>query len=335
MTPQPDAAPAGERCLVVKMSSLGDLFHALPAVHLLKTSLNCTFDWVVQPEFADIVSCFTDVERVLVFPRKGWWRNGGAFRKSLREERYDRVFDFQGLMKSALAGRMARAKRRYGFQNAREGAGLFYDERVPSGGPEPRHAVDVCLDMARHLGAGEEPVRFPVRFPAADLAGEGLKVGLAPCSRWPGKDWSPEQFAELGRALQEIGATLYLLGAPKDRPVCEGIGKQVGDAVHNLAGQTGLVELGGVLQQLDLLVTVDSGPMHIAAALQTPVLALFGATDPARTGPYGAMHRVILSETFRDDPQLARSFKHHDAGAWHIPTEQVVREAMQLLMRRK
>lgn len=282
------------RILVVKLSSLGDLFHALPAVHLVKTQTGATIDWVCHDIYTGLVSCFADVDRVIAFPRAAYWRKRGAFLADLRAREYDLVLDLQGLLKSALlVARMARAGRRIGPSFSREGARLFYDA-VSGPTDKNRHAVEENLDTVRYLGLTAGPVEFPVRFPEPAQRFARPAVGLLPCSRRADKNWPPERFAELARAVRNrTGATVVLLGSQADVAVCDGLARGLGEGAVNLCGRTTMVELGGVLKGLDLLVTVDSGPMHMAAAVGTPVVAVFGPTDPLRTGPYGPRHMVV------------------------------------------
>lgn len=289
------------RILIVKTGSLGDLFHALPAVHLLKTGLNAQVDWVVNSGYAPLAECFDDVERVIPFPRENVWPGLGRFLAGLRRERYDLVVDLQGLFRSALIARMARSHKRIGPSFHREFAYLFY-HHVPAECNRERHAVDKNLDVLRFLELPDEPVEFPVTFPPCSALGSAarspqsaVRILLSPCSRHAAKNWPVERFAATGTVLHEqTGAELYISGVPQDFAACKKLESLLPrGAVHNLCGKTSLVELGGVLQGMDLVITVDSGPMHMAAALGIPTLAVFGPTDPVCTGPYGPHHRVV------------------------------------------
>ncbi len=289
------------RILVVKLSSLGDLFHPLPAVRQLKAATGATVDWLVQPDYADLVRCFRDVDNVLVYPRRHVWRSLPGFVASLRHRAYDLVVDFQGLLKSAWPARLARLEpggRRIGPSFAREGSRLFYSALA---GPrnKNRHAVEENLDICRFLNLPETTPEFPLRFPRQFQPGARPRVALAPASRWPTKNWPVAHAANLADGLvREAGATVFLVGGPAESATCAEVAAAAQEraGVHTLAGRTTLVDLGSVLQEMDLLVTVDSGPMHMAAALGVPVLALFGPTDPSRTGPYGPGHRVLVVE---------------------------------------
>ncbi len=283
-----------KRILIVKTSSLGDLFHALPAVHLLKTGMDAEIDWVVNDACAPLVECFDDVERVIPFPRQNLFPNLAGFLSGLRKERYDLVVDLQGLFKSALIARMARSHKRIGPSFHREFSYLFYDHVAAERNKE-RHAVDENLDVLRFLELPTEPVEFPVTFPSSDIPHSTSHILISPCSRHAAKNWPVERFAAVGTVLHEqTGADIYISGVPQDFAVCKKLESLLPrGSVRNLCGKTSLVELGGVLQAMDLVITVDSGPMHMSAALGTPTLAVFGPTDPLRVGPYGSQHRVV------------------------------------------
>ncbi len=282
------------RLLIVKLSSLGDLFHALPTVHALKEGLTAEIDWAVQPEYAELVRCFTDVSRVVPIPRRDVRHALPGAMKALRAARYDAVVDLQGLFKSALVTRLARAPRRVGPSYSRECAALFYTQRVPRGDPG-QHAVDQAMDVLASFRL-PRPARpcFPLAFPAYALPDARPRIGLLPVSRWQTKNWPVGHYVALARQLADSwGARVYVLGSRDDAEVAETICKAAPTAIQNLCGRLTLPQLGGVLGQLDLLVANDSGPVHLAAALGTPCLVLFGPTFPARTGPYGPNHRVM------------------------------------------
>lgn len=320
-----------KRILIVKMSSLGDLFHALPAVHILKRNLKAVVDWVVQPEYAHLAKCFDDVHEMIVYPRKDFIPKFIPFWRSLRTGRYDYIIDLQGLLKSALVTRLARGGQRIGLSFSREGARLFYDA-VAGKKDKHRHAVDEVLDIVRYMGFDDAEKLFPVTFPEYPAEGSRPCVAFAPCSRWPAKNWPPDQFIETGRALREKrGGSIFLVGGADDGDVCRRIARGIGGGTVDLSGKTTLVELGGLLRKMDLILTVDSGPMHMAAAVGKPVLALFGATDPLRTGPYGPMHRVITSDGIGVHSDMARAYKRGALGTMTMAVDDVVDCAVEML----
>ena len=289
------------KILIVKTSSLGDLFHALPAVHLLKQAYDAEIDWVVNTEYTGLVECFTDVRKVIPFPRSGLLPNLGTFRDTLRAETYDLIVDLQGLIKSAWVCRMAKRSKGakiLGPSFQREGARFLYSAVVGKKNKN-RHAVEENIDVLHWLKKPEAPVEFPVEFPAVDFRclEQHPVVVFSPCSRHAAKNWPVKRFIELGK---QLNAQIVLVGAPDDMEVCTTIENALPEgAATNLCGTTSLLELGGILQRADLVVTVDSGPMHMASAAGTPCLAIFGPTDPLRVGPYGEQHRVLRNAEVR------------------------------------
>ncbi len=297
--------------LVVKLSSLGDLFHALPTVHILKTQLNAELDWVTQPEYAELVRCFPDVSHVIAFPRKSWATDWPGFMRDIRSRRYDLVVDLQGLLKSAVVARFAGGKRVVGPSFFREGSRLLYDA-VAGPRNRNRHAVDEALDVVRFLGLDASTPQFPVRFPERTFAEPSPRVAMIPVSRRANKNWPLEYFCETAVGLvRDHAASLYLMGGPSDGDACSVIEQtvwaQAGRRPVNLAGRTVLAEMGSWLAGMDLVVANDSGPIHMAAALGVPVAAVFGPTDPVRTGPYGDRHAVLVAEGLACRPCLRRS----------------------------
>jgi lipopolysaccharide heptosyltransferase I len=282
------------KILVIKLSSLGDLFHALPAVHNIRRGLNAEIHWVTHDEYKDLVSCFSDVSRVIGFPRRDFRKQFVRFWKDLRQEPYDLILDFQGLFKSGFTAFLAQGARRIGPSFHREASAIFYNA-IAGHMDRSRHAVDECMDIARFLGVSCLRQEFPVCFPPHDLPHPHPRVAVLPVSRWPTKNWPAEAFVEVARRLrQERPATIYLLGSSADRPVCDRMAQSLpADAVVNLAGTLSLPETGAVLREMDLLISNDSGPVHMAAVVGTPALVVFGPTNPARTGPYGNGHRVV------------------------------------------
>ena len=320
------------RLLVVKLSSLGDLFHALPILRILKQATGAAIDWVTQTEYVDLVGCFEDVDRVIGFPRKHPSRMG-KFLYELRKQRYDRILDLQGLLKSAWITRAARGGERIGPSFHREGAHHFYD-RVAGPCNKERHAVEELLDVADLLDLSIADIRFPVHFPPFITDTPQPRIALIPRSRWDTKNWPPSRFGELAHRLRELCApSLFLVGGHEDLMVCDGI-QAAAPFVENLAGSTSLVGLGSLLAAMDLVITVDTGPMHMAAAAGTPVLALFGATDPVRTGPYGTGHRVLVTDGLDCRPCRSRVCARGDLACLErIGVERVAQTAVEMLKR--
>lgn len=311
------------RILIIKPSSLGDILHTFPAVYALQQSQKALqLSWVVNDGFAGIVSLLPGIERVISFPRQriGAWdlRAGKDFLAALRAEEYDLVIDFQGLLRSGLIARFSRTPLRVGFAHAREGATLLYQRKITV--PDTvKHAVEKNLFLVRTLfnlpqDFAPEPV-LQVKESWMQEAQQLLQAGKRPvlavafASRWQSKTWPPEFFAAVLRAvmLRVPDLQCWLLGSTSERAEGEKLCQLLhSPQVRNLAGRSSLETLVGLLKSSQALLTNDSGPMHIAAALQTPCVALFGATDPELTGPYGGKRHLV----FRTRCLKSPCFKH-------------------------
>jgi lipopolysaccharide heptosyltransferase I len=317
------------KILIVKPSSLGDVIHALPTVNLLRRHFfHAKISWLINDTFADILSECPVVDEVIPFRRKRWGQPHRVgefigFLRELRGRKYDLVVDLQGLFRSGIVTRATGAKQRVGLSDAREGAKHFYTETVKI--PTPHmHAVDRYLLAAQHLNAGREPVQFPLGHPkpaqeAVDklLGGDARFIAVNPTARWASKLWGEQSFAELASiVVKEFPETkVIFIGGNEDRARVESVARASrlrDDQFINAAGRTSLSELTELLRRCAALVTNDSGPMHIAAAVGTPVVALFGATDPALTGPYlhGGIHHKVLRSGIPCSPCL-KPHCHH------------------------
>lgn len=319
------------RLLIVKLSSLGDIFHALPAAHNLQKGFNARMDWVVQNEYVDLVRCFEGVERVIGFPRRGMLGGIGRFARTLRSVEYDLVVDLQGLLKSAIATGLARGRRKIGPSFNREGSRLFYHE-IAGRRDIHRHAVEQCLDAVRHLGLPVYEPTFPVRFPAYPVAEPRPRVALLPVSRWLTKNWPLEHFAQVAQDLvAERNASVYLVGSAADAGACSQIEAAARGRAANLAGKLNLMELGGFLKEMDLLIANDSGPVHMAAAVGTPSLVVFGPTDHVRTGPFGRQHRVAVADLDCRPCYERQCPRSHLKCVRNVTPHQVLRSAFEML----
>jgi len=220
--------------------------------------------------------------------------------RQLRVRPFDLVLDLQGLLKSAVWVALARSPRKVGHDRTREFSYLALTERAPPFDPEA-HAVRRYLNLAHYLGAPPAPARFRLGLDAAvDLAallpgkaGRPLAV-LHPGARWPSKLWPPSSWARLAEWLsRDRGFQVAVTGSAADRELVAAIVGQSQAPILNLAGATSLAQLAAILRKTRLAVTADTGAMHLAAALGTPVVALFGPTAPWRTGPFGPGHQVV------------------------------------------
>jgi len=215
----------------------------------------------------------------------------------VRAARFDLVIDLQGLLKSAMWVALARSPRKVGYDRTRELSYLALTERIPPYDPEA-HAVWRYLNVARHLGASPTLPCFRLGLtPALPESLASLNrplLVLHPGARWASKLWPAAYWARLADWLsREKNLAVVITGSPGDRALAGQICGQMQDKAWNLTGRTSLQELAGIMQKARLAVTADTGPMHLAAALGTRVVAIFGPTAPGRTGPFGAGHRVV------------------------------------------
>ena len=276
---------------------MGDIIHALPGAAWLKRSFPAAhITWVVEPKWAPLL---TDghtgngiVDRIVLFHRHrpGTWNQT---RKELRARRYDLAVDFQGLVKSALVAHFAAPERIAGFGPGivrERPASWFYSMCVAT---NAIHVVDRALDLAvAAAGTGpreEKPVvafPLPAGVPEGELPGQPF-VLASPFAGWASKQWPLEYYEQLaGMVLERLGMPLVLNGPPGSLP-------EVGWAVCHETGIPGLID---ATRRAALVVGVDSGPLHLAAALNKSGVAVFGPTDPARNGPWGGDFHVLRAD---------------------------------------
>ena len=294
-----------KRILIIKPSSIGDVLHTFPAVALLRRALNdeLRISWVVNDALKGIVELCPGVDRIVPFPRANMWNAScmAAFFRELRREKYDVALDFQGLLKSGIVTYFSGAPLRVGFAHSREGSPFFYNKKVVISDLHT-HAVDKNLQLAREaFGIGVDIVSGDVQVAVEKRAHAGNVVAVCFSSRWESKNWPLSFFADVLRdvASQKPDVRFVLIGSKDDAGRGSELAQMIATPnVENLAGRTGFRELAQLLADADALFTVDSGPMHLAAACGTPCVALFGATDPVLTGPYGApgFHTLVLSD---------------------------------------
>ena len=295
---------AVQRVLIIKMSALGDILHALPVSAALGDAYpHLEISWAVEEPFAPLVVGNPYLKETILLPKlRGSKLKEQAFRqdyfqrlRGIRERHFDMVLDLQGLSKSAILAMASGAKIRLGYHWLREVARLC-EKPIPRR-PESIHIVDQYLDVARFLGAEPNPVRFPIAIPEADSAAvqamlceSGVETGtpfvsVNPASALAIKQWGAERYAALMDAVQtELGLHAVLVTA--DKVVAAQVEAAAKRPFVNLVGRTSLKQLAAVLQQSAVHVCGDTGSAHLAAAMERPVVALIGPTDPDRACPY-------------------------------------------------
>jgi len=300
---------ASGRILVVRLGAMGDIIHALPAVASLKHRFPAGhLTWVVEPRWAPLLQENPFIDRVVVLRRDSLRELAESWR-ALRAMRYDFAVDFQGLLKSALVASAARPGRIFGFHRsqAREPvAALFYSDKTVS---RSAHIVDQNLELAAAGGASNAVLQFPLPQGRAESAlPSGDFVLASPLAGWRAKQWPLEHYRALAGLLKrELGVPLVLDGPPAALAVFA----QAEPALPHASSLAGLIY---ATRRAAAVIGVDSGPLHMAAALGKPGVAIYGPTDPTRNGPYGGSMRVLRSEgtvtTYKRgesiDPSMAR-----------------------------
>lgn len=291
------------KILIIKPSSLGDVIHGLPVLYALHVQFpEAEIHWVVAKGFDGILEGHPLIHRPWIIDKNAWKKTRnlhgtyGELRNlagNLRREKFDLVVDLQGLLRSAVIGLFTGTKTRVGFESAREGAKYSYSHRVKT--PSELHAVDKNMIVARFIGCEEaEPVFTFPSFEAPEiLRGIPDYAVMAPSAGTLVKRWPTEFFARLASLLP---VPVVIVGSGADAALGEEIARLSGGHALNLAGKTGLKELAAVIKNAKFHVSPDTGPMHIAAALNVPAFAIFGPTNPARTGPYGKIHTIIRKD---------------------------------------
>lgn len=309
------------RILVIRMGAMGDVIHTLPAVAALRQAFpDCETTWVIDPKWAPLLDGNPHLNRVLLFDRKRLSVMRSAVGE-LRRQQFDLAVDFQGLIKSAGLARISGAPIRWGFENAnlREpAAGVFYTHRATA---TAAHVVDKNLGLAAaatgHAANQAPQAPIPPGKPEGDLPA-GPFVLACPHAGWASKQWPFEYYAKLAAMLP---CPLVLNGPPPAR-----------DELLAAAGNKALVHLSSLPGLIDAtrraaaIVGVDSGPLHLAAALDKPGVAIFGPTDPARNGPYGGTIRVLRH------PSAQTTYKRHadESEAMRAVTPEQVCQALNL-----
>jgi heptosyltransferase-1 len=308
------------RTLIIKPSSLGDVVQALPVLTALREAHpKAHIAWLVATVFADLLEVHPRLDQVVVFDRRRYGSLGQslgatadflAFVEGLRREKFTTVIDLQGLFRSGFLAAATGATTRVGFAAARELAPMFYTLAVPMPHKE-MHAVDRYMALARHIGLADPkatdhlPVSAEARAAVRQrLQAEGLGpdepvIVVSPHARWPTKQWPSERFAEVVRqAHAKTGVRAVLVGSGAAVPIARHTAEAAALARPiDLVNRTTLKEIVALVSEASAMVTNDSGPMHVAAAVGTPVVAIFGPTSAERTGPYGHGHRVLAGET--------------------------------------
>lgn len=307
--------------LIIKLSAIGDVVHTLPSLEALRAAYpDSHITWLVEEDAEQIIRNHPCLDNIIVSKRKTWMksifkpstclRTFGeivSFIKVLRRKEYDLVIDFQGLFKSGILTLLSGGKKRLGYDKTRELSYLFLNERVSPYNPA-LHAVERYLNLIKCLGTEANNPRFLIPFDERDV--EYVKgflrdneideteriIAVNPASGWETKLWEPEKFSLLcDRIIDKFYARIVFTGGKNDLQMIDAISSGMRSPALNTAGKMNLKQLACLLSLADMMITTDTGPMHVASAMKTPVVAIFGPTAPWRTGPYGNGHTIIRS----------------------------------------
>lgn len=307
-------APA-DRILILRLSALGDVIHTLPAVEMLRAGHPASrIAWAVEPAYAELVRQAAPVDEVILVATRRWRRSllaretrrelGATIRRLRQEAAGGLAVDFQGLAKSAVIGRLSRRAEQITFPphlvRERVARWLATGEATVDG---TRHVVDQNRMLARTAGGeGEGSFAGLRRFAEQEgPAPEPLRrrIVFNPGAGRADKIWPPDRFAALGRRLQAEGQPPPLIvWGPGERELAAAA---AADGSGELAPATNLRQLAAILLDARVLVAGDTGPLHLAAGLDCPVVALFGPTDPERNGPYGQLESCVRGDGSMDD----------------------------------
>jgi lipopolysaccharide heptosyltransferase II len=294
------------RICLIKPSALGDVVQALPLLGMLRQRFpTATISWVIRRDLADLINGHPDLSEAIPYQRHGGWREWRQLLAVLYHRRFDLVFDLQGLLRTAFMTFATRAPWRVGLETAREGSRLACNCIVPDSDRNvPAHAR--YWRVAEALGMSDHAIEAVIPTTPSDEAWLAAQLGQLPGplmaihagAGWETKRWPVEKFAEIARRFD---GSVVAVGTGSEQIAAA----RIVDTVHacgrpalNLAGRTTLKQLASLLRAADLMVSNDSGPMHLAAAVGTPVVGIFTCTSPVLSGPAlsgsrGRLHELV------------------------------------------
>lgn len=292
--------------LIIKMSSLGDVIHALPSLYVLRRAMpEARITWAVHPAFAALLPGKPWIDEIYYVDRKRIkdWSYLRTVRQDLHSRRFDLVIDLQMIAKSALIAALSGGKKKIGYWDAREGSFLVSH---PVKGPHQHgHIIEQLLDVMAALGCDTSRFEFPVhpheeekitvkqKLAAAGVSGRYAVI--VPGTRGEHKKWPVSCWGALAQKLAEKQIYTVISGAPSEADMGREI-RALSPSPYTVdfIGQTSLLELAALDEMAALHISCDTGPLHIANAMQTPLIALFGPTLPDRSGPYGNPRADVL-----------------------------------------
>jgi len=344
------AYESSPRILIVRIGAMGDVLHALPAVAALREQLpTAHIGWAIEPRWASLLAANTQqnnplVDRIHHVPVREWKskpfslataQSIRALRCELRAEQYDIAVDLQGTIRSSFVGRLAGAGAFTGSANSREAlARIFYTQKIATQQPHVVEqaceilgaAIDRKLAPATPVLAHDAAAEAWCNHALAALPASSRIVVLSAGGGWGAKRWPPEHFGALAAALTAHGFTVLVAAASPDDDLAHRVVADSGHTAQDIVCD--LPQLTALLRRAALCIAGDTGPLHLAAAVGTPVVGIYGPTDPARNGPYTQKKRILRS------PQSVTDHSRHaaaEAGLLSITVADVLDSAMELL----
>ena len=329
------------RAVIVRLSSIGDVVHTLPTLAALRNG-GWEVGWVVEPASRVLLEGNPVLDQVVAAPgaKAFKWTEARSAVRALRRRRYDVALEFQGLWKSAGWARLAGAGRVIGFARPwrREPASaLLLGERaeLPAG---IDHVIDKNLALLRPLGIEAVGLReFPLP-PSPEAAArvdrsvkerDGDVAILNPAGGWASKLWPAERFGEVAKGLRELGLRSIVTWGPGEQSLADRV-VAASDGAAERSFPTTLLDYVELARRARLVVAADTGPLHLACAVGTPVVALFGPTDPERNGPFAAAD-VVVRRTPPCAPCYSRACPRHPGVMAEIPAAEVLAAAKRRL----
>jgi lipopolysaccharide heptosyltransferase I len=332
------------RLLLVRLGSLGDVIHAVPAAAALRAAFpDVRIDWVTDPRYVAVLDLVEGLDRRIALDTRALMsgpHSALGVLARLRHEHYDAVLDLQGLVKSAALARAASGRRTIGMsrQDLREpAAGLLYTESVDVS--SAAHVIYKGLGLLRALDVEDTTIRFPLRVPVVDaiesLARRGGAAGfvlLNPGAAWPNKRWPVANFGALAaRLLATFGMRSTVMWGPGEQDLAAGVAAASGGAA-DIGPATTVTDIFALARAARLMISGDTGPMHIAAAVGTPIVGLFGPTRSERNGPWSP-DDVTISRMASCECAYQRTCRRNQMCIADISVEDVVHAAERRLER--
>ncbi|MGM0470927.1 MAG: glycosyltransferase family 9 protein [Bacillota bacterium] len=307
------------KILIIRLSAIGDVIHALPVAKAVRNAYpEAELTWIVESKAEDLIVNNSYLDHVIQLPKAEWkesfksnklgtLRRAKEFFDQLKEQQFDLAWDLHGLFKSGLTAYLSGAKLRVGPSDARECSGLFYHEQVEL--PDRQlHQIERNLLLAQGIGAESDELDYGIRVePSVKQRVDSLVsdleldnrplVVINPLTSWTAKNWLLERYAKLAdQLINELNVEVIFTGGPSDREDVASILDSMSAQPLNLAGETNLQELAELYSRAEIFIGGDTGPMHLAAAMDTTVVTLMGPTTPQTHGPYGKQHTVIQAD---------------------------------------